>query len=135
MSEQNKTVKLTKKTAKQLIDRVCPRLNIVKEITPPDVAIYTTRTGPEGLEIRCENDWYDLNGRLKLTISDGGSCITQYYYPDTLNSDFETEQAERSAAAGQARREWVGIVGLNLAHEMIDEYWEEWTNGQVFPDP
>lgn len=130
MSEQNKTVKLTKKTAKQLIDRICPRLNIVKEATLPNMTIYTAHTGPEGLEIRCENDWYDLNGRIKLTISDGGNCITQYYYPDTLNPDFGTERAEQSAAARQARKEWVGIVGRDLAHEMIDEYWEEWTNGQ-----
>lgn len=68
-------VKLTKRVAWELISRIHPRLNIQKEITPPDVAIFKASTGPEGLEIRCENDWFNHNGRIKLTIGnvDGGT--------------------------------------------------------------
>lgn len=68
-------VKLTKRKAWELISRIHPRLNIKQEATPSDVAIFKASTGPEGLEIRCENDWFNHNGRIKLTISnvDGGT--------------------------------------------------------------
>ena len=62
-------VKLTKRKAWELISRIHPRLNIKQEVTPPDVAIFKASTGPEGLEIRCENDWFNHNGRIKLTIA------------------------------------------------------------------
>lgn len=73
-------VKLTKRKAWELISRIHPRLNIKQEATPPDVAIFKASTGPEGLEIRCENDWFNHNGRIKLTISnvDGGTPIVRY---------------------------------------------------------
>ena len=51
-------VKLTKRKAWELISRIQPRLNIKQEATPSDVAIFKASTGPEGLEIRCENDWF-----------------------------------------------------------------------------
>lgn len=72
-------VKLTKRKAWELISRIQPRLNIKQEATPSDVAIFKASTGPEGLEIRCENDWFNHNGRIKLTIGnvDGGTP----YYP------------------------------------------------------
>lgn len=41
-------VKLTKRKAWELISRIHPRLNIKQEATPPDVAIFTAYTGPEG---------------------------------------------------------------------------------------
>lgn len=68
-------VKLTKRKAWELISRIQPRLNIKQEATPSDVAIFKASTGPEGLEIRCENDWFNHNGRIKLTIGnvDGGT--------------------------------------------------------------
>ena len=102
-------VKLTKRKAWELISRIQPRLNIKQEATPSDVAIFKASTGPEGLEIRCENDWFNHNGRIKLTIGnvDGGTPIIRYYYPDTLNRDYVAEQAEKEAEAKQARKEWV----------------------------
>lgn len=92
-------VKLTKRKAWELISRIHPRLNIKQEATPPDVAIFKASTGPEGLEIRCENDWFNHNGRIKLTIGnvDGGTPIIRYYHPDTLNRDYVAEQAEKEA--------------------------------------
>lgn len=118
-----KTVKLTKKTAWELISRIHPRLNISKDSTPPDVAIFRASTGPEGLEIRCENDWFNYNGRIKLTISDGGNTIIQYYHPDTLNRDFVAEQADKEDDAKQARKDWVQAMGLEMAHKLVDRYW------------
>lgn len=119
-------VKLTKRQAWELISRIYPRLNIQKEITPSDVAIFTATTGPEGLEIRCENDWFNHNGRIKLTIGnvDGGTPIIRYYHPDTLNRDYVAEDAEKEDEAKQARKEWVQALGPELAHKLIDQYWE-----------
>lgn len=119
-----KLVKLTKKTAAQLIYQICPRLNIIKDATPPDVAIFKASTGPNGLEICCENDWFDHNGRIKLTITDGGGTfITQYFRPNTLKRDFGAEQAEKDIAARQARKDWVQMVGRDMAHKLVDQYW------------
>ncbi len=82
-------------------------------------------TGPEGLEIRCENDWFNRNGRIKLTICnvDGGTPIIRYYHPDTLNRDYVAEQAEKEDEAKQARKEWVQTLGPELAHKLVDQYW------------
>lgn len=119
-------VKLTKRTAWELISRIFPRLNISKDTTPPDVAIFRASTGPAGLEIRCENDWFNRNGRIKLTISDveGGTPIIRYYHPDTLNRDYVAEQAEKEAEAKAARMEWVQMMGPELAHKLVDQYME-----------
>ena len=110
----------------ELISRIHPRLNIKQEATPSDVAIFKASTGPEGLEIRCENDWFNHNGRIKLTIAnvDGGTPIVRYYHPDTLNRDYVAEDAEKEDEAKQARKEWVQALGLELAHKLIDQYWE-----------
>ena len=115
-------VKLTKRKAWELISRIQPRLNIKQEATPSDVAIFKASTGPEGLEIRCENDWFNHNGRIKLTIGnvDGGTPIIRYYYPDTLNRDYVAEQAEKEAEAKQARKEWVWAMGKEMAHIQLD---------------
>ncbi len=97
-----KTLKLTKKTAAELIGRICPRLNISKDNTPPDVAIFRASTGPDGLEIICENDWYDHNGRINLRICDSGYSLVRYYHPETLERDFAAEEFERSSEALEA---------------------------------
>ena len=106
-------VKLTKRKAWELISRIQPRLNIKQEATPSDVAIFKASTGPEGLEIRCENDWFNHNG---------------YYHPDTLNRDYVAEQAEKEAEAKQARKEWVWAMGKEMAHRLVDQYWGGQTN-------
>ena len=118
-------VKLNKRKAWELISRIQPRLNIKQEATPPDVAIFKASTGPEGLEIRCENDWSNYNGRIKLTIAnvDGGTPIIRYYHPDTLNRDYVAEDAEKEDEAKQARKDWVQTLGPELAHKLVDQYW------------
>ena len=121
-------VKLTKRKAWELISRIHPRLNIKQEATPSDVAIFKASTGPEGREIRCENDWFNHNGRIRLTLSDGENQIIQYYHPDTLNRDYVAEQAEKEAEAKQARKEWVRAMGKVMAHRLVDQYWEGQTN-------
>ena len=119
-------VNLTKREATVLIGRISPRLNIKQEATPPDVAIFVAVTGPEGLEIRCENDWRNHNGRIKLTIGnvDGGTPIVRYYHPDTLEQDYVAEEAEKSANAKQALIDWVQFLGPELAQQLVTQCWE-----------
>lgn len=105
-------VKLTKRTAWELISRICPRLNISKDTTPPDVAIFRASTGPAGLEIRCENDWFNHNGRIRLTLSDGENQIIQYYHPDTLNRDYVAEQAEKRRIRNRSPERLGSVNGL-----------------------
>ena len=55
---------------------------------------------------------------------DGGTPIVRYYHPDTLNRDHAAEDAEKEADAKQARKEWVQTLGPELAHKLVDQYWE-----------
>ena len=121
-----KNVKLTQQTARTLIGRITPRLKISKDETAADVAIFRAATGPDGLDIVCENDWFTCNGRISLTVSDraGGRTLRMYFHPDTLNRDFLAELAEREEEERQARIRWVGKIGLEQAHRLVDRYWE-----------
>lgn len=119
-----KTLKLTKQTASELIGRICPRLSIRKDNTPPEVAIFRATTGPDGLEIVCENDWGSFDKRIRLTISDGRQRIVKFYHPDTLNRDFVSEEAYLEDAAKESRVNWVCDIGPELAHKRVDQYWE-----------
>ena len=121
-----KTIKLTMKTAKNLIGRIDPRLKVVKDDTTPDVAIFRATTGNAGLDIVCENDWQTGNGRISLTLTDseGGRTLRMYFHPDTLNRDFLAEMAEQEEDERRARIKWVAKVGLEQAHKFVDQYWE-----------
>ena len=120
----DKTIRLTKKTATQLIHQIMPHAKISKDDTVPEVTIFRTVTDPNGLEIRCENDWFKRNQRIKLTITDGENTIVHYYSPTTLNRDFIEEELEKKEIALEARVRWVSQVGLEMAHKLVDRYWE-----------
>lgn len=119
-----KTIKLTKRTAAVLIGRIYPNLNIRKDNTPPNVVIFRASTGREGLEIICENDWCNYDGRIRLTISDGGNCLVRCYHPETLERDYAAEESYREDAAREARVKWVSDIGREKAHKLVDQYWE-----------
>ena len=95
-----KPCKLTKKTALTLIQRVIPMSP--KLISGPTgnngAVIFSAPVGPEGLEIKVENDWFTRNGCIKLTISDnsGGNCLTMYFSPNTFERDFSAEEIGRA---------------------------------------
>lgn len=120
----DKTIRLTKKTATQLIHQIMPRAVVIKDDTAPEATIFRAVTDPNGLEIRCENDWFKRNKRIKLTITDGENTIVHYYSPTTLNRDFIEEKLEKEETALQARVNWVSQVGLEMAHKLVDRYWE-----------
>lgn len=120
-------VKLTKKTAVMLIQRVIPLSpKLISGGAADNGAVrFTAPVGPAGLEITCENDWFTHNGCIKLTISDpiSGSCLTMYFNPDTLKRDYEAEVHEKMEADIQSRRDWVQNVGPEQAHKLVDLYW------------
>ena len=125
------TIKLTKRTAYELISRISTGRNIKKDDTSPTsptVEIYRASTGPSGLEITCENDWYDYNGLIKLTISDGENQIVHYYSPTTLERERAEEQEYKNELERERRVEWVSCVGREQAHKMVDRYWY-WDEG------
>ena len=124
----DKTIRLTKKTATQLIHQIMPHAKISKDDTVPEVTIFRTVTDPNGLEIRCENDWFKRNQRIKLTITDGENTIVHYYSPTTLNRDFIEEELEKKEIALEARVRWVSQVGLEMAHKLVDHYGGEETS-------
>ncbi len=102
-----KTVQLTRETAVKLIQRTIsiPEWMIVGPCEPGynDVIFFTAKPGNSlDLKIVCENDGYERNGRIKLTISDRRSegCIVMYFDPDTLERDLE---AEKRLASGRKK--------------------------------
>ena len=119
-----KPVKLTQKTALKLIRQISSGLKVKKEAMPPDIAIFRAELGV--LEIRCENDWFNNNGLIKLTIYDhlGGNFIRMYFHPETLNRDFVAEQSDKADDRREARRDWVQMIGREQAHKLVDQCWE-----------
>lgn len=121
----DKTIRLTKKTATQLIHQIMPHAKISKDDdTGPEAIIFRAVTEPDGLGIRCENDWLKRNQRIKLTITDGENTIVHYHFPITLSRDFIAEKLEKEEIALDARICWVSQVGLEMAHKLVDRYWE-----------
>lgn len=119
-------MRLTKKTAAAIVSRIIPAPKISKDATPPEVQIFRAFTGPDGLEIRCENDWMNHNGRIRLTVLDnsGGGCITQYYDPDTLARDCTTEDCTKLAEAKAERHAWLLSLGKKEAHLLVDRLYD-----------
>ena len=114
------TIRLTKKTAYDLISQISTGRNIKKDDTAPDVTIYRASTGPAGLTITCENDWLDYNGLIKLTISDGENQIVHYFNSDTLEREYVAEQAYKDDLERERRVSWVRRVGKEQAHKTVD---------------
>ena len=125
-----KPVKLTKKTAVMLIQRVIPLSpKLISGGAGNNGAVrYSAPVGPEGLEITCENDWFTHNGYIKVTIHDthGGSCLTMYFSPNTFERDHSAEEFDKKEAAADARKKWVQEVGREQAHKLVDLYWGSW---------
>lgn len=118
-------LKLTQKLARMLITREIgiPARNLEK-IAAPD-GVYAYRVNMGGLVITVENDRYTHAGRYGLNIHDrfGGAVMTMLFHPETLNRDFGAEDADKSDAAQQARRDWVQSHGPDYCHKMVDSYW------------
>lgn len=125
-----KPCKLTRTNAVKLMRRVIPvPMNLINGGSYATGAVcYKAPVGPEGLEIKVENDWFTRNGCIKLTISDpsGGSCLTMYFSPNTFERDYSAEEFDKKEAAADARKQWVQQVGREQAHKLVDQYWGKW---------
>ncbi len=126
-----KPVKLKKKTAVMLIRRVFPYLPKALISGPKvngEAVIFTAPVGPEGLEISCENDWFNHNGCIKVTIFDtsGGTHMTMYFSSNTFERDYSAEEFDKKEAAREAREQWVSEVGREQAHKLVDKYCGNW---------
>lgn len=87
-------IKLTKKTAREILSRCFSAGKEVRKIdTPPDVQIYAGRIG--AFEVRVENDWFLRNGlySLRLIGALGGNAFRMYIAPETLERDYDAEGA------------------------------------------
>lgn len=125
-----KPCKLTRTSAVKLMRRVIPvPMNLISAPTGNNGAvIFSAPVGPEGLEIKVENDWFTRNGCIKVTVHDtsGGSCMTMYFSPNTFERDFSAEEFDKKEAAADARKKWVQEVGREQAHKLVDLYWGNW---------
>lgn len=121
-----KNIKLTMKDARSLANQVFPRIKLERDKTVPSVAIYRGNSGSDGLAIRIENDWHYKDGMIHVTVSDPGGMghIERTYNPDTLERNIDAEEDMRRKDSRQERIEWVCSVGPEMAHRLVDKYWE-----------
>lgn len=125
MSKKN--VKLTMAAASRLARGVFHGIKLERDKTVPDVAIYRGSTGPDGLSVRIENDWLRHDGAIHMIISDFGGMgrMERIYDPDTMERNIDAEEDAKRKDAKQERIEWVRSIGKELAHGLVDKYWEE----------
>lgn len=120
-------VKLTKQTAKTLIQRETGLSAARMEQTkiPGSIVAYEMIVGT--LTVKVENDWFNLNGRIKLTITDGagGNIIKMYFHPETLNRDFVAEDADKRDEEAESRMTWLQLHGPEYCHKAIDRMWND----------
>lgn len=102
-----KPCKLTRTNAVKLMSRVVPvpASAVIGPTGNNGAVIFTAQLGLEGLKVKVENDWYDNNSCIKLTIHDtwGGSCLIMYFNPSTFQRDFSAEELEKRKAAAAIR--------------------------------
>ena len=90
---KKKTVRLTKKTARELIER---ELGIRISRAPDEetaingVYIYEYIVG--NCVICVQNDWLDGGGKIHFSVTISGRTIDLFFFADTLEEDFETEE-------------------------------------------
>ena len=124
-----KPVKLTKKTAQTLVNQVLPGVKLEGGKRDNGAVIYYGFTAPDTalyrLMVTVDNDWSTYNGRIRLTICDSPTSgkILMFFHPDTLNRDFRAEDAEKEDWNREARVKWVQNVGPNMAHSLVDQYY------------
>ena len=119
-------VRLSAITAKYIASQLLPGVKLVRDNTVQSVAIYRGNSGSDGLAIRIENDWNYKDGMIHVTVSDPGGMghIERTYNSDTLERNIDAEEDMRRKYSRQERIEWVCSVGPEMAHRLVDKYWE-----------
>lgn len=83
-----KTIKLTKKTAEELVRKVLGVSGkLEKQTQAPEICIFKMQMGE--MEVSVENDWYKRNGLflMQITFPYSGSVTWLYFDPVTLEAD------------------------------------------------
>ena len=95
--EKKKIARLNKKTAQKLVKQVLgiSGAALTKEETGDEADIYHMTMGE--LKIKVENDWFGKTDLFIINISAPRSVhdnvIRLYFHPDTLEEDWEAEEA------------------------------------------
>ena len=121
------TVKLTMARARKIVKDVFPAMKLEKNSDVPGVASFRGRTGPDGLEVVVENDWFTGDGSIHMKVTDlqGMGHIEFLYDPKTLKRDAKAEERMAREEAQQRRIEWTHSVGVEMAHRLVDQYGRE----------
>lgn len=121
------TVKLSMATARKIVKDIFPAVKLESETAAPEISRFKGTTGPDGMEVVVENDWFTGNGRICVTVSDLGGMghIKMLYDPKTLQRDAKAEERMAREEAQQQRIEWTHSVGVEMAHRLVDQYGRE----------
>ena len=124
--KKQKNIRLTRKTAVELICSVLPvpKSSIQGGEVTSGVYIYEAAAG--SFDVSCACDRCASNGLIRLTVHDrlGGSSIRMYFNPNTLERDFVAEEAYKADERREERIRWAQDVGRELAHRLVDQYCE-----------
>ena len=61
------TVKLSMATARKIVKDIFPAVKLERETAAPEIARFKGATGPGGMEVVVENDWFTGDGRICVT--------------------------------------------------------------------
>lgn len=118
-----KNVKLTMAQARAIVWNQFPKMKLEMDKTPTAVAIYRGTTGPDGLDVKIENDWFHGDGYIHMVISDRcGMGHIHMLYDQNGKRCVEAEEEMRREDDKRERAEWVQSVGVELAHRLVDQY-------------
>ena len=124
--KKQKNVRLTRKTAVELICSVLPvpKSNIQGGEVSPGVYIYEAVAG--SFNVTCTTDRDVFPWLIRLTVHDrlGGSSIRMYFSPDTLERNFAAEEADKEENRREDWVRWIQTVGWARAQAFIDQYCE-----------
>lgn len=118
------TVKLTMARARKIVKDVFPTMELKKDSDVPGIAKFIGRTGPDGLMVVVENDWFTGDGSIHMTVMDphGMGHIEFLYNPKTLKRDAYAEEKMARERVLEERIDWVHSMGAEMAHKMVDNY-------------
>ena len=118
-------LRLTKKTAAQLLEKACGAAKLTGGKEGPGAYRYHARLG--FLSILIENNWAFPDDRyyeLQINDESNGKSIVMYFDPDTLERKYEKEQKYYDILRREEREGWVREAGKETAHKLVDQYWE-----------
>lgn len=121
--KQKKPIKVTLSIARKLVKQ---------ELGLSTAALKKTEMGPDACEfqmqqgnmlIQVENDWFNLSGRIQLTVHYSMSSIITYFFPDTLLEDSKMMLDKERENQDEIFKSWVFENGPEQCYKKIDKIW------------